>query len=88
VDVTVAGADVARSEAVSGRRRAGTWLLPEVRWAAAATVLFVCGLLVQVTDGPVWLSGTLLLACYVTGGWEPRGPGCRCCGTRPWTWIC
>jgi heavy metal translocating P-type ATPase len=75
VDVTVAGADVARSEAVSGRRRAGTWLLPEVRWAAAATVLFVCGLLVQVTDGPVWLSGTLLLACYVTGGWEPAWAG-------------
>lgn len=75
MDVTVAGADVARSEAVSGRRRAGTWLLPEVRWAAAATVLFVCGLLVQVTDGPVWLSGTLLLACYVTGGWEPAWAG-------------
>jgi heavy metal translocating P-type ATPase len=38
-------------------------------------VLFVCGLLVQVTDGPVWLSGTLLLACYVTGGWEPAWAG-------------
>jgi heavy metal translocating P-type ATPase len=75
VDVTVAGADVARSEAVSDRRRAGTWLLPEVRWAAAATALFVCGLLAQVTDGPVWLSGTLLLACYVTGGWEPAWAG-------------
>ncbi|MFL6146493.1 MAG: heavy metal translocating P-type ATPase [Pseudonocardiaceae bacterium] len=73
--MTVAGADVARSEAVSDRRRAGTWLLPEVRWAAAATVLFVCGLLAQVTDGPVWLSGTLLLACYVTGGWEPAWAG-------------
>ena len=75
MDVTVAGADVARSEAVSDRRRAGTWLLPEVRWAAAATALFVCGLLAQVTDGPVWLSGTLLLACYVTGGWEPAWAG-------------
>jgi heavy metal translocating P-type ATPase len=50
-------------------------LLPEVRWAAAATALFVCGLLAQVTDGPVWLSGTLLLACYVTGGWEPAWAG-------------
>jgi heavy metal translocating P-type ATPase len=38
-------------------------------------VLFVCGLLVQVTDGPVGLSGTLLLACYVTGGWEPAWAG-------------
>jgi heavy metal translocating P-type ATPase len=37
--------------------------------------LFVCGLLAQVTDGPVWLSGTLLLACYVTGGWEPAWAG-------------
>ncbi|HEY3692210.1 MAG TPA: heavy metal translocating P-type ATPase [Pseudonocardiaceae bacterium] len=60
---------------MSDRRRAGTWLLPEVRWAAAATALFVCGLLAQVTDGPVWLSGTLLLACYVTGGWEPAWAG-------------
>ena len=73
--VTVAGADVARSEAVSGRRPVGTWLLPEVRWAAAATALFVCGLLAQVTGGPGWLSGTLLLACYVTGGWEPAWAG-------------
>jgi heavy metal translocating P-type ATPase len=50
-------------------------LLPEVRWAAAATALFVCGLLAQVTGGPGWLSGTLLLACYVTGGWEPAWAG-------------
>jgi heavy metal translocating P-type ATPase len=38
-------------------------------------VLFVCGLLAQVTGGPGWLSGTLLLACYVTGGWEPAWAG-------------
>ncbi len=51
------------------------WALPEVRWAAAATVLFCAGLLTEVAGGPGWLSWTLLLACYVTGGWEPGWAG-------------
>jgi heavy metal translocating P-type ATPase len=75
VAVRVAGPAVSRPEAVAGRRRAGAWSLPEVRWAAVATVLFVFGLLSQVADGPGWLSWTLLLACYVTGGWEPGWAG-------------
>ncbi len=73
--VGVAGPDVVRPEAVAGRRRAGAWSLPEVRWAAVATVLFCGGLLTEAADGPGWLSWTLLLACYVTGGWEPGWAG-------------
>lgn len=60
------------AEQASGRRsRAGAWWLPEVRWAAAATVLFAAGLPVYFTGGPAWLWWALFLACYVTGGWEP-----------------
>ncbi|HXA61744.1 MAG TPA: heavy metal translocating P-type ATPase [Streptosporangiaceae bacterium] len=56
-------------------RRTRAWSLPEVRWAAAATVLFVLGLVAQFTGGPAWLSWGLFLACYVTGGWEPGWAG-------------
>ncbi|HEX4100989.1 MAG TPA: HAD-IC family P-type ATPase, partial [Pseudonocardiaceae bacterium] len=49
--------------------------MPEVRWAAVATVLFCGGLFTELTGGPGWLSWTLLLACYVTGGWEPAWAG-------------
>lgn len=83
--VTVAGPDVARPGAARsgahgetrGRARSGTWSLPEVRWAAVATVLFCAGLLAQLAGEPGWLSWTLLLACYVTGGWEPGWAGLR-----------
>jgi heavy metal translocating P-type ATPase len=52
--------------------------LPQVRWASAATALFVVGLLAEfVTGGPAWLSSTLFLACYVAGGWEPGWAGLR-----------
>ncbi|MGH3867984.1 MAG: heavy metal translocating P-type ATPase [Pseudonocardiaceae bacterium] len=51
--------------------------MPEVRWAAVATALFGVGLLVRLAGGPGWLSWTLLLACYVTGGWEPGWAGLR-----------
>lgn len=73
--VGVAGPDVVRPEAVAGRRRAGAWSLPEVRWAAVATPLFCGGLLIEAADGPGWLSWMLLLACYVTGGWQPGWAG-------------
>jgi cation-transporting P-type ATPase J len=58
-----------------GRQRADAWSLPEVRWATTATVLFGLGLGIHLTDGPQWLSWTLYLACYVTGGWEPAWSG-------------
>ncbi|TQM10829.1 heavy metal translocating P-type ATPase [Pseudonocardia kunmingensis] len=58
-------------------RRSGAWSLPEVRWAALATMLFVLGLLVQLAGAPAWAWWTLHLACYVAGGWEPGLAGLR-----------
>jgi heavy metal translocating P-type ATPase len=48
-----------------------------VRWAAAATVLFLAGLAVHLTHGPSWLAWVLFLACYAAGGWEPGLAGLR-----------
>ncbi|WP_293003691.1 heavy metal translocating P-type ATPase [Mycobacterium sp.] len=45
--------------------------LPEVRWAAVATGLFVLGLAAQYGGAPAWVWWVLYLTCYVTGGWEP-----------------
>jgi heavy metal translocating P-type ATPase len=53
------------------------WSLPEVRWATAATGLFVLGLLAHVVGGPDWLWWALFLACYAAGGWEPGWAGLR-----------
>src|SRR3954451_19152167 len=53
------------------------WSLPEVRWAAVATVLFGLGLVAQAAGGPGWLWWALYLACYVTGGWGPGLAGLR-----------
>ncbi|HEY3683070.1 MAG TPA: heavy metal translocating P-type ATPase [Streptosporangiaceae bacterium] len=61
----------------SPRRRRGLSRLPEARWAAAALVLFLAGLAVQVTGGPGWASWPLYLACYAAGGWEPGLAGLR-----------
>jgi cation-transporting P-type ATPase J len=58
-------------------RRTRAWSLPEVRWAATATALFAAGLAAHFAGGPGWLSWTLFLACYVTGGWEPGWAGLR-----------
>ncbi|WP_277833061.1 heavy metal translocating P-type ATPase [Speluncibacter jeojiensis] len=53
------------------------WRVPEVRWAAAATVLFLAGLMVQFAGGPAWACWALYLACYAAGGWEPALAGLR-----------
>ncbi|WP_312871700.1 heavy metal translocating P-type ATPase [Amycolatopsis acididurans] len=45
--------------------------VPEVRWAAASTVLFLAGIAAQFAGAPTWAWWALYLACYVTGGWEP-----------------
>jgi heavy metal translocating P-type ATPase len=58
-------------------RRSGLWLLPAVRWAGVATVLFVAGLAVHFGGAPGWLAWTLFLACYAAGGWEPGLAGLR-----------
>src|SRR3546814_7437489 len=50
--------------------RTRPFALPEVRWAAIATGLFVLGLAAQFGGAPTWLWWTLYLGCYVTGGWR------------------
>lgn len=49
--------------------------LPEVRWAAIATALFVAGAVAHVTGTPPWLWWALYLSCYLSGGWEPALAG-------------
>jgi len=51
--------------------------LSETRWAAAALLLFLAGLAVQLAGGPTWLTWPLYLACYAAGGWEPGLAGLR-----------
>ncbi|MGQ0716046.1 MAG: HAD-IC family P-type ATPase [Pseudonocardiales bacterium] len=75
--VAVAETRAAERAAATGRPRAGAWSLPEVRWAAAATVLFGFGLLAHLAVGPGWLCWTFFAACYVTGGWAPGWSGLR-----------
>ena len=71
----------ARSEAPPAAgtpsRGAAGWSLPEVRWAAAATVLFAAGLAARLVHGPAWLWWPFFLACYAAGGWEPGRAGLR-----------
>lgn len=57
--------------------RASVWALPEVRWALAATALFLLGLATQLAGAPAWLFWALYLACYATGGWEPGWAGLK-----------
>src|SRR6478609_9272260 len=75
VAVTAIEPSFATPSAVTRRSRARVWSLPEIQWAAAATVLFGGGLLTHFAGGPSWVSWTLFLACYVTGGWEPGWAG-------------
>jgi cation-transporting P-type ATPase J len=58
-------------------RRTRLFALPEMRWAAAALVLFLAGLTAHLLGGPGWLWWTLYVACYVTGGWEPGLAGLK-----------
>ena len=63
-------------------RDRGAWSLPEVRWAAVATVLFAGGLAAHLAGGPNWLGWVLFLACYAAGGWEPGLAGLRALRNR------
>jgi heavy metal translocating P-type ATPase len=58
-------------------RRAGLRSLPEVRWAALATVLFAAGLAARLAHAPAAVAWVFLLACYAAGGWEPGLAGLR-----------
>jgi cation-transporting P-type ATPase J len=51
------------------------WAMPEVRWAAVATVLFALGGAAQLAGAPAPAWWALYLACYATGGWEPAWAG-------------
>lgn len=69
-------ADAAQSASRRADRRTA-WALPEVRWAVAATALFVAGVSAQWAGAPAWLVWTLMAGCYLTGGWEPALEGLR-----------
>jgi len=62
---------LAAAPAVGPVRRTRLFALPEMRWAAAALVLFLLGLAAQQLGAPSGLWWALYLACYITGGWEP-----------------
>jgi heavy metal translocating P-type ATPase len=51
--------------------------IAEVRWAIAATTLFLLGVGAKLMDTAPWTWWTLLLACYLAGGWEPALAGLR-----------
>ena len=55
----------------------GVGSLPEVRWAALATVLFAAGLLLRAAGVPGWATGVVFAGCYLAGGWEPAVTGWR-----------
>ncbi len=60
---------------VAPRRRTRVFSLPEARWAAAATVLFLIALPLQLTGVSAWAWGPLYALAYATGGWEPGWAG-------------
>ncbi|MCC9305578.1 heavy metal translocating P-type ATPase [Kitasatospora sp. RB6PN24] len=65
------------STGVAPRRRTRLFALPEARWAAAATALFLTALPLQLTGAPTWAWGPLYALAYATGGWEPAWAGLR-----------
>ena len=67
-----------RDAAVGRSSRSGLWVvlsMAEVRWAAAATVLFAIGGALQLAGAPPAVWWAFYLACYVTGGWGPALAG-------------
>ena len=59
------------------RRRTRVFALPEARWAAAATALFLFALPLQLTGAPAWMGESLYALAYAAGGWEPALAGLR-----------
>ncbi|HEX2903936.1 MAG TPA: heavy metal translocating P-type ATPase, partial [Jatrophihabitans sp.] len=47
------------------------WLVPEVRWAAIAVLLFALGAALQLAGTPAAVWWACYLLCYAAGGWEP-----------------
>lgn len=58
-------------------RRTRVLALSEARWAAAALVLFLLALPLQLTGAPAWTWGPLCALTYAAGGWEPGWAGLR-----------
>jgi heavy metal translocating P-type ATPase len=65
-----AGRTALSTEGGPPRRRTRVLALPEVRWAAAAALLFLVALPLQLTGAPTWAWGPLYALAYATGGWE------------------
>jgi heavy metal translocating P-type ATPase len=75
IDVATQSATGSASGFRRRQRLARWWTVPEVRWATAATVLFVVALLARLGEAPAWSWWGLYLACYAAGGWEPARAG-------------
>jgi heavy metal translocating P-type ATPase len=73
----MADARAAERDVLAQRSGPGAWSLPEVRWAALATAVFLAGLAAWLGGGPAWLWWTLFLAGYAAGGWQPGLAGLR-----------
>ncbi|WP_316745498.1 heavy metal translocating P-type ATPase [Streptomyces sp. MK7] len=79
---TLAPAPIDRAAPSAGtagapRRRTRVLALPEARWAAAALVLFLIALPLQLTGAPAWTWGPAYALTYAAGGWEPGWAGVR-----------
>ncbi|WP_203935627.1 heavy metal translocating P-type ATPase [Planosporangium mesophilum] len=70
-------AELAARQPAPRRLGGRLWALPEVRWAAIATLLFALGGTAQLAGAPKPVWWALYLACYATGGWEPALAGLR-----------
>lgn len=69
------GRDTPAAPRTAPKRRTRVFALAEARWAAAALVLFLIALPLQLTGAPAWAWGPLYAAAYVAGGWEPAWAG-------------
>ncbi|RPK66772.1 heavy metal translocating P-type ATPase [Streptomyces sp. ADI95-17] len=58
-------------------RRTRILALPEARWAAAALLLFLAALPLQLLGAPWWAWGPLYALTYIAGGWEPGREGLK-----------
>ena len=79
---TTAAPAAAPAAAAPASRRAGLRSLPEVRWAALATVLFAAGLVAHFAHAPGAVAWAFFVACYAAGGWEPGLAGLRALRAR------
>ncbi|MFH8798864.1 heavy metal translocating P-type ATPase [Streptomyces sp. NPDC017936] len=77
MSTTLASPSTTASAPTAPRRRTRLLSLPEARWALAATVAFLLGLVLDVGGAPSWAYGILYAIAYAAGGWEPALAGLR-----------